>query len=250
MESKQQPFKLCTPSDWFARRVDIHVIGVGGTGSETLACLARIDYAIRELGHPGLKVTAWDGDNVERPNIGRQAFYPADLGHNKAVVTVQRINYLFGLDWVAVPRQFDANGNGLNGCDLVITCVDVAQFRADLAKSKCNQYSRALWLDTGNGPHTGQVILGRLGQFSHNNADLPNVFDFYPGLDGKEEDNAPSCSMEEALANQDLPINRTIANVVMQMIWMLLRHGGLDHQGAYVDIRSGTMVPINILSAS
>jgi hypothetical protein len=84
----------------------------------------------------------------------------------------------------------------------------------------------------------------------HNKANLPNVFDFYPGLDGKVEDNAPSCSMEEALANQDLPINRTIANIVMQMVWMLLRHGGLDHQGAYVDIRNGTMVPINILSAS
>jgi len=54
--------------------------------------------------------------------------------------------------------------------------------------------------------------------------------------------------MEEGLANQDLPINRTIANVVMQLIWSLLRHGGLDHQGAYVDIRKGIQTPINIMS--
>jgi hypothetical protein len=52
--------------------------------------------------------------------------------------------------------------------------------------------------------------------------------------------------MEEALANQDLPINRAIANAAMQLIWSLLRHGGLDHQGAYVDIRKGTQTPINI----
>lgn len=65
------PFKFCTPSSWFSRRVNIDVIGAGGTGSEILASLARIDHAIRELGHPGLKVKAWDGDKVERPALSR-----------------------------------------------------------------------------------------------------------------------------------------------------------------------------------
>jgi PRTRC genetic system ThiF family protein len=125
--------------------------------------------------------------------------------------------------------------------------VDVAQFRADLAKSQNCLRSRVLWLDTGNGSHTGQVILGRLGLLLKSQVELPNVFDFYPGLDGMQEDNTPSCSMEEALAHQDLPINRTVANVVMQLVWSLLRHGGLNHQGAYVDIRNGTMTPINIV---
>ncbi|NOS73146.1 MAG: PRTRC system ThiF family protein [Methyloglobulus sp.] len=247
MEPQPKPFKFCTPSHWFDHPVNIQVIGVGGTGSEVLVSLARIDYAIRELGHPGLKVTAWDGDVVERPNIGRQAFYPADLGHNKAVVSVQRINYLFGLDWVAIPSMFDVDESLGSYCDLIITCVDVAQFRADLAKSQNCLRSRVLWLDTGNGSHTGQVILGRLGQLLKSQVELPNVFDFYPGLDGMQEDNAPSCSMEEALAHQDLPINRTVANIVMQLVWSLLRHGGLNHQGAYVDIRKGSMTPINIV---
>lgn len=134
-----KPFKFLTPSNWFTRRVNIDVIGVGGTGSEILASLARIDHAIRELGHSGLKIKAWDGDKVDRPNIGRQAFYPADLGHNKAIVTIQRINYLFGLDWVAVPAMFDVD-HGTGNSDLVITCADVAQFRADLAKSKVYSY--------------------------------------------------------------------------------------------------------------
>jgi len=242
-----KPFKFCTPSDWFTRRVIFEVVGVGGTGSEVLGSLARIDYAIRELGHPGLKVTAWDGDVVERPNIGRQAFYPADLGYNKAIVTIQRINYLFGLDWEARPSMFDPR-EGVSHCDLIITCVDIAQFRADLAKNSSNLYSKALWLDTGNGSHTGQVILGRLGRMTRGDLDLPNVYDFYPGLDGMPNDNTSSCSMEEALANQDLPINRTIANVAMQLIWSLLRHGGLNHQGAYVDIRNGVQTPINVMS--
>lgn len=33
----------------------------------------------------------------------------------------------------------------------------------------------------------------------------------------------------------------------MQLVWSLLRHGGLDRQGVYVDLRTGTVVPINIL---
>jgi PRTRC genetic system ThiF family protein len=240
-------FKFCTPDHWLRKPVEICLIGVGGTGSEVLTSLARIDYAIRELGHPGLHVTAWDGDVVERPNIGRQAFFPADLSHNKAIITIQRINYLYGRDWVAMPSMFDINEdcNGMS-CDLLITCVDVAQFRADLAKCQNNRYSRCLWLDTGNGESTGQVILGRLGHSNENPIKLPSVFDFYPELDGMVDNNAPSCSMEEALTNQDLPINRAIANVAMQLIWSLLRHGGLNHQGAYVDIRKGTQTPINI----
>ncbi|MBP1152655.1 MULTISPECIES: PRTRC system ThiF family protein [unclassified Methylocaldum] len=248
MDTHIRPYKFCTPSEWFTRRVRIEVIGIGGTGSEVLSSLARIDYAIRELGHPGLYVRAWDGDRVERPNIGRQAFYPADLGHNKALVSVQRINYLFGLDWNAEPRMFDINRDGNAGQrDLLITCVDVAQFRADLAKSFADDPQRVLWLDAGNGLHSGQVILGWLGQAKDGAVALPSVFDFYPELDGMADDNLPSCSMEEALANQDLPVNRAIANVVMQLVWSLLRHGGLNHHGAYVDIRKGVMTPINIL---
>jgi molybdopterin/thiamine biosynthesis adenylyltransferase len=87
-----KPFKFCTPDHWLRRPVEICLIGVGGRGSEVLTSLARIDYTIRELGHPGLHMTAWDGDVVERPNIGRQAFYFADLGHNKALVSIHRIS--------------------------------------------------------------------------------------------------------------------------------------------------------------
>ena len=241
-------FKFPTPAHWLRKPVKICLIGVGGTGSEVLASLARIDYAIRELGHPGLHVTAWDGDVVERPNIGRQAFYPADLGHNKALVSIQRINYLYGRDWVAMPRMFiiDQEQRGYWDYDLLITSVDVAQFRADLAKCANNRHTNCLWLDTGNGESTGQVILGRLGHANENPVKLPSVFDFYPELDGMVDNNTPSCSMEEALANQDLPINRAIANVAMQLIWSLLRQGGLDYQGAFIDIRKGTQTPVNI----
>jgi hypothetical protein len=46
--------------------------------------------------------------------------------------------------------------------------------------------------------------------------------------------NTLSCSMEEALHYHDLPISRAIANVAMQLVWSLLRHGGINHQEAFL----------------
>ena len=37
--------------------VTVNLIGAGGTGSQVLTCLARLDAALRGLGHPGLFVT-------------------------------------------------------------------------------------------------------------------------------------------------------------------------------------------------
>lgn len=37
--------------------VSVFVIGAGGTGSQVVTNLARMDVALRSLGHPGLHVT-------------------------------------------------------------------------------------------------------------------------------------------------------------------------------------------------
>ena len=34
------------------KRVEIHLVGVGGNGAQMAACLARLDLAMRALGHP------------------------------------------------------------------------------------------------------------------------------------------------------------------------------------------------------
>ena len=58
--------------------VTVNLIGAGGTGSQVLTCLARLDAALRGLGHPGLFVTLYDPDIVTEANIGRQLFGPSD----------------------------------------------------------------------------------------------------------------------------------------------------------------------------
>ncbi len=64
--------------------VTVNLIGAGGTGSQVLTNLARLDVTLRVLNHPGLFVTVYDPDVVTESNIGRQLFSSSDIGLNKA----------------------------------------------------------------------------------------------------------------------------------------------------------------------
>lgn len=76
--------------------VTVFAIGAGGTGSQVITNLARMSMALQALGHPGLHVTVFDPDTVSQANIGRQLFSETELGLNKAVSLVTRINRFFG----------------------------------------------------------------------------------------------------------------------------------------------------------
>lgn len=52
--------------------VTVFIIGAGGTGSQVITNLARMDTALQASGHPGLHVTLFDPDTVTQANIGRQ----------------------------------------------------------------------------------------------------------------------------------------------------------------------------------
>ena len=54
--------------------VTVFIIGAGGTGSQVITNLARMDTALQASGHPGLHVTLFDPDTVTQANIGRQLF--------------------------------------------------------------------------------------------------------------------------------------------------------------------------------
>ena len=54
--------------------ITVSLIGSGGTGSQVLTCLGRMDTALRALQHPGLFVTMYDPDIVTQANMGRQLF--------------------------------------------------------------------------------------------------------------------------------------------------------------------------------
>jgi len=89
-------------------------------------------------GHPGgLDVTVVDGDTISPTNCVRQPFARPEIGLNKAIVLVSRLNLFWGLKWEAVPAHLQPGtfiSRSYSGDDLrahlVVGCVDTRAARA------------------------------------------------------------------------------------------------------------------------
>lgn len=245
--------------------VTINLIGAGGTGSQVLTCLARLDVTLRGLGHPGLFVTVFDPDIVTETNIGRQLFGWSDIGLSKAQCLVTRINNFFGNDWRAEPRLYptslkEARNNDL--ANITVSCTDNAKSRIDLwnvlkgvPDSKYTDYKTPMyWLDFGNSQASGQVVLGTVPRkikqpVSHiyeTVSSLKVVTRLVRYSKVKDEDSGPSCSLAEALEKQDLFINSTLAQLGCNLLWKMFRHGMLEHHGLYLNLSTMKVNPIVI----
>ena len=202
--------------------VTVNVIGAGGTGSQVLTCLARLDTALRGLGHPGLFVTVYDPDTVTEANIGRQLFSPSDTGLNKAQCLVTRVNNFFGNGWRAVP-------------DIYPAILKDAR-RDNLANI------------------TGQVVLGTVpkkikqpvSRLYETVSSLKVITRMVKYTKVKEKDSGPSCSLAEALERQDLFINSTLAQLGCNILWKMFRHGMIEHHGLYLNLETMRVNPIAV----
>src|SRR5712691_9401217 len=126
------------------REVRILVVGCGGTGSAILGGLPYLHQAMLAHGHPyGLSVTVMDGDTVSPFNCVRQPFSRSEIGLNKGIVLMSRINLFWGLRWMAVPRALTAETLTLPYAesdepalrpDIVVGCVDPQPARATIAE--------------------------------------------------------------------------------------------------------------------
>ena len=225
--------------------VTVNVIGAGGTGSQVLTCLARLDTALRGLGHPGLFVTVYDPDTVTEANIGRQLFSPSDTGLNKAQCLVTRVNNFFGNGWRAVPDIYPAilkDARRDNLANITITCTD-------------NVYETPLyWMDFGNTQTSGQVVLGTVpkkikqpvSRLYETVSSLKVITRMVKYTKGKEKDSGPSCSLAEALEKQDLFINSTLAQLGCNILWKMFRHGMIEHHGLYLNLETMRVNPIAV----
>src|ERR1017187_3645405 len=119
------------------RQVRVLVVGCGGTGSAVVAGLPYLHQSLVAHGHPGgLHVTVVDGDTISPTNCVRQPFARSEIGLNKAIVLVNRLNLFCGLKWEAVPAYLRAGtfiSRSYSGDDLrahvVIGCVDTRAAR-------------------------------------------------------------------------------------------------------------------------
>ena len=221
-------------------KVRIDVAGCGGTGSQMLVALARINHALVTLGGQGLVVRCYDPDVVSAANCGRQAFYEVDLGHNKAEVLSSRLRLCFpdfSVTGLAAAYNPMSGGYPYHYPHILISCVDSRKARRDIISKRNSVYH----IDCGNGENYGQVILGAGTQ------ELPWPEEAEPDLVAEgPEDDTPSCSMEEALSRQDLFVNDFAVRICSCLLWDLLRYGGTDIAGAFYSTNPVRVNPVLI----
>jgi PRTRC genetic system ThiF family protein len=234
-----------TPARFLSRRVSVALVGCGGNGSQMLTGLARLNHAITALGHPGLDVRAFDPDTVSEANMGRQMFGAFDVGSSKAITLINRINAFFGLNWSAMFGRYE---HGQGPFDIVICCVDSAKARHGVLHI-LNRSAPAYVMDLGNRAADGQVVFGQMRPMpGEDSAMLPNPYELLPELVDPlaVEDDTPSCGLAEALERQELFVNQSIVTPALSILWEFFRHGKLAWHGAFVNLRTGSMRPLNV----
>lgn len=240
------------------RQVRVLVVGCGGTGSAVVAGLPYLHQSLVAWGHPaGLHVTVMDGDAISPFNCIRQPFARSEIGHNKAVVLVNRLNLFWGLKWETLPAHLkpgDSISRNYSGDDLrahiVIGCVDTRAARAAIRDAVSNWSTTSYILDLGNGPDTGQFILGEPLNERNRRSRLrlrtaselfPEICD--PALD---DDNEPSCSAVAALERQGPFINSTLAQHALALLARLFRYGEISYHGGFINLATGAASVIRI----
>lgn len=230
-------------NEFYGKKINVVVIGAGGTGSELMSQLFKINYTLIKLGGAGIDLTLIDDDIVSESNVGRQSYYEFDVAQEKAKTLVERFNTFGGLNWKYNTCRVNKNNIGslLPNKSFLFTCVDNPVARVDIGEYLANHLEKnVMWIDGGNSQSEGQIVFGsyeRRNDLSYSR--LPSVFDLY-GAQLKTQDYVPteSCSHAEAIRSQTLGINNAIALQMTQFFWQLVREGELSAHGAIVDLKS------------
>ncbi|MPL55034.1 hypothetical protein SDC9_00501 [bioreactor metagenome] len=247
--------------------VTVNLIGAGGTGSQVLTALARMNHALTELNHAGLFVRLWDDDVITEANLGRQLFAESELELYKSVALINSVNRFFGTNWKAETQKFEKNGLGKlksnMKSEIYISCVDSVKSRFDIAeilnelkidkgyyRNQCKY-----WIDFGNSQFTGQVLLSTIGNIKQPNSEKYETVENLPFITeefgellkiSEAEDNTPSCSLAEALEKQDLFINSSLAQMGSSLLWSLFSNGLIENRGFFLNLKNFHSKPINL----
>jgi PRTRC genetic system ThiF family protein len=239
-------------------QVRVLVVGCGGTGSAVVAGLPYLQQALVARGHPGgLHVTVIDGDTISPTNCIRQQFARSEIGLNKAIILVNRLNLFWGLKWEAVPAYLKPGNyisRNYSGDDLrahiVVGCVDTRAARAAIRDAVSNWSTVSYWLDLGNNADSGQFILGEPLNERNRRAKLRlrAAPELYPEIvDARlDNDGEPSCSAIEALERQEPFVNSTLAQHALALLARLFRYGEISYHGGFINLATGATSVLTI----
>lgn len=235
------------------RPVKIVMLGAGGTGGHIAPHLYRLLFALERP----VRFIICDGDVVERKNLVRQNFAPADLGENKAKVLAERYSTVFGLETEYIPAFIESEDElrrlltplvwqtyrqGITQEQIIlIGAVDNNKSR-QLCHRIFHQARELIYIDSGNGEYTGQVVCGvrRSGKTY-----FPSIGTVYPDV-LEDTDKFPtelSCAEASVSAPQSMAANITAANIVVDMVYNILALGDSTVRHATFSTRTVNIRP-------
>lgn len=217
--------------------VKVVQLGAGGTGGHIAPHLYRLLYSLER---PARYIIC-DGDVVEAKNLVRQNFAPVDLGENKARVLAERYASVFGMEAEYVPSFVEDLDTLMElitpkGWELgpysykktpemviLLGAVDNNKSRQLCHKAFC-QSKDLIYIDSGNGEFSGQVVCGvrKNGRtvFKPIGGVMPELL--------KDTDKFPtelSCAEAAQADPQSMAANITAATAVVDMVYNILTHG-------------------------
>jgi len=212
--------------------VKIVLIGAGGTGAYIAPHLYRIAYALNR----NIRIIIADGDIVEQKNLIRQNFIQSDIGKNKAKVIAERYSEAFGIKTEYVPYFIEKNKTLAElltpersyppELTILIGAVDNDRSRKLCHNVFCKT-TDIVYIDSGNGEYTGQVVCGvrknRKTAFKPIGSVYPEVlkgYDLFP--------TEQSCAERSVSAPQSISANLFASTSVISILYQILAVGELQ----------------------
>jgi PRTRC genetic system ThiF family protein len=232
-------------------RLNIYLIGCGGTGSFLALHVARLAWAMRDR-DTGIAITFVDGDDIEAKNVGRQNFCPAEIGYSKSLALAARYNAAFGLRIRPVVGFFRADdferelhhlSIGLDNLVVILGAVDGPSGRREIARVMDTPTRRKWWIDGGNDHESGQILIGNGHQVVISEtgfcSELPRPDIQEPGLltqgggDGSDDLSCADLLVRDA---QNLMINQVMAGWMANYLYRLVLARDLDLMRTEIDL--------------
>lgn len=238
------------------RPVKIVQLGAGGTGGHIAPHLYRLLYSLERP----VRYIICDGDLVEEKNLVRQNFTPADQGENKAQVLAERYSTVFGMETEYVPsfveteeqlrqlltpevwRAGTYRQEVIKEMVILLGAVDNNKSR-QLCHRVFHQARELIYIDSGNGEYTGQVVCG-VRQAAKTM--YPPIGTAYPDV-LEDTDKFPtelSCAEASVSAPQSIAANITAAMVVVDMVYNILALGESTVRQVTFSTRSVNVRPV------
>ena len=235
--------------------VKIIMLGAGGTGGHIAPHLYRLLHTLDRY----TKVIICDGDIVEAKNLVRQNFITADLGRNKAQVLAERYATAFGLEISYIPEFIEDvdrlaelvkpdtyqpspySYKKAEGLTILIGCVDNNRSR-QLCHQVFMQSDNLIYIDSGNGEYTGQVVCGvrRGGRTMYK-----PIGEVYPDvlLDNDKFPTELSCAEAAVSAPQSITANIMAATAIVAYIYNILVLGNIEARSITFSTKAVNLKP-------